>query len=232
MIKYIENSKNYFVTDKGEVYSGHKPLKISDSGSGYAKVRIRYLDGTQKDELIHRLVAKAFIPNPENKPLVNHIDYDRKNNNISNLEWVTYSENNIHSNKRKYENGSFYENNNSVYSEAQIRSVFEKLQEGWTIKDIEDVTGVDYQNIVNIRSCHRHKEIAKEYKMPPLRSRRISLKTVRWICHKIDEGFTDKEIFEMYTGEFLNKQKIRMIRWGHSWTEISKDFKFFEKLNK
>jgi hypothetical protein len=54
----------------------------------------------KKNMYIHRLVAEAFIDNPENKKFVNHIDYDKANNNIDNLEWVTHSENVIHANKR------------------------------------------------------------------------------------------------------------------------------------
>ena len=54
-------------------------------------------DGHSKLMKVHRLVGMAFIPNPENKPHINHIDYNRSNNHVENLEWVTPKENTAHS---------------------------------------------------------------------------------------------------------------------------------------
>ena len=75
-------------------------LKPSNTSTGYKKVEL-CKDGKRKGFKVHRLVAIAFIPNPDNKPEVNHIDGNKINNNIDNLEWVTSSENSIHA----YETG-------------------------------------------------------------------------------------------------------------------------------
>lgn len=64
-------------------YKGHIMLRLFKSGD-------------HKKFFVHRLVAKAFIPNPENLPLVNHIDSNKQNNHISNLEWCTEKYNTQH----------------------------------------------------------------------------------------------------------------------------------------
>lgn len=62
---------------------------------GYAKVGLTK-SGKLKHNALHRLIAIAFIPNPNNKPCINHIDCNPSNNSIENLEWVTYQENILH----------------------------------------------------------------------------------------------------------------------------------------
>ena len=85
---------------KGTYIQKEKLLKQTFTSTGYKKVEL-CKDGKRKGFKVHRLVAIAFIPNPDNKPEVNHIDGNKINNNIDNLEWVTSSENTIHA----YETG-------------------------------------------------------------------------------------------------------------------------------
>lgn len=70
-------------------------LKLRFNNRNYNIVSL-YKNNIQEVRFIHRLVAETFIPNPENKPEVNHIDGDKQNNKIDNLEWCTRTENNKH----------------------------------------------------------------------------------------------------------------------------------------
>lgn len=87
----------YRVSDHGRIQSllTGRILKPTPSGNGYRKVTLCH-NGVYTQRNIHRLVAQAFIPNPENKPHINHKDGDKSNNCATNLEWVTRSENQLH----------------------------------------------------------------------------------------------------------------------------------------
>ena len=101
-IEVYENGEIYTlehnnVRINGRLDNRHgKKLKPSIDKDGYEKV-VLTKNGVRKTYLVHRLVATAFLPNPDNKATVNHIDGNKRNNNVNNLEWATYREQKLHS---------------------------------------------------------------------------------------------------------------------------------------
>ena len=88
----------YQISNIGRVKSRKKIKSLRTDKRGYLTVWL-CKDSSQKNYKVHRLVAIAFIPNPESKKTVNHIDGDKQNNSVSNLEWATHSETIIHANQ-------------------------------------------------------------------------------------------------------------------------------------
>ncbi|QJB21775.1 HNH endonuclease [Xanthomonas phage FoX2] len=96
----------YSVTENGEVYSHaridargnrRKPkwLRLTNDSDGYPRAHL-CVYGSRRKWPVHRLVAMAFIPNPDGMPAVNHLDGVKSNNNVNNLEWCTLSKNTKH----------------------------------------------------------------------------------------------------------------------------------------
>ena len=101
MIKEITDFPKYLIDTNGNIYNKrtNKKLKISDNGRGYKKVCLYTEEGKMVNKYVHRLVAKTFIDNPNNLPEVNHIDEDKSNNCVDNLEWCDRKYNNTYGEK-------------------------------------------------------------------------------------------------------------------------------------
>ena len=102
----IEGYENYLIFEDGVVINTKfdREMKLTKT-NGYYTVGL-FKDRKQKIFTIHRLIALAFIPNPDNKRCVDHINRDRGDNRIENLRWVNHSENNIN---KSYSNNTGYQ---------------------------------------------------------------------------------------------------------------------------
>ena len=97
-MRQIKDYSDYLITLDGKVFSmiTMKFLKPNNTMTGYLSAQLYDKKGGNRRRLIHRLVAEAYLPNPENKEQVNHINGIKSDNCLLNLEWNTSSENNKH----------------------------------------------------------------------------------------------------------------------------------------
>lgn len=123
----IADYPNYLVYEDGRIFSikSRKMLKPTISHKGYHRVFLCN-DGKKKGFRISRLVAIHYIPNPENKPEVDHIDRNKTNNHVSNLRWVTRSENqqntgSQHNNKLGIKNICYHERDKAYQYRKEFR---------------------------------------------------------------------------------------------------------------
>lgn len=100
----VKQAPDYYIDTEGQVFSTlrQKYLKQSQNPAGYYFVRLKVKPAVWATFYVHRLIAEAFIHKPKGKDFVNHIDHNKENNLLANLEWVTASENSIK--YRKYIN--------------------------------------------------------------------------------------------------------------------------------
>lgn len=112
-----------------------KILKNSVTKRGYLSVTLCYRT-LRKTKLTHRLVALAFIPNPENKPEVNHKDSDRTNSHFKNLEWCTSLENSEHCTNYGYGKNRALNSSQSKVTPEIVKEIRKLYSDGLTQKEI------------------------------------------------------------------------------------------------
>ena len=154
--------KNYMVSNKGKIKSKNKILKGSKHDNGYLYVTLN-----KKQYTIHRLVAKLFLINEQNKKYINHIDGDKTNNCVDNLEWCTASENMIHAFKNNLVNTKSDKKLKSCY--INVKKATEKSKKkvkvfdknGNYITTFNSITEASIKmnaNASRITQCCRHRQ--------------------------------------------------------------------------
>lgn len=155
----------YQVSNLGDVrnHKGKVLSKLKNNGNGYL-ISCLCKEGKQTNHYKHRLVAEAFIPNPENKPAVNHIDADRSNNKVDNLEWVSTKENIHHTIKLGRKTDIGHNSPNTHLTEQDVLDILHLLN---TTKlrqrEIGILFNIEQSAISLINLGKTHKETFKKY---------------------------------------------------------------------
>lgn len=193
---------------------------------GYVYVRIKMPNGKNKSAKVHRLVAMAFIPNPENKREVNHIIPVKDFNWVGNLEWTTSVENKYHARKHGlYKNASYnrvgQDRPGTKYSDETVRKVRKLLEEGKQPLEISMILGVPRNLPGCIKYTGKWSHIAKDYNIP--KSTRSFRVYPTWLISDVkkmlEDGVSNRMIHEMYepsgyklSNSYLNKLRGMIAR--------------------
>lgn len=215
--KRIHHSK-YLVSDTGLIYSEYENilLKPFKNNQGYLQVDL-FDSGTKQRLQVNRIVANAFIPNPENKPIVNHINGIKTDNEVSNLEWCTYSENTIHS----YETGLQARGEDKTLAKLtekdvlEIQSLFESKE--MLDRDIAVKYGVTSGVISAIRLGKTWTHVSGKVFEPVPKERankKLVPEDIANIRTLFKEGKNDADIGRIYN---VARGTINQIRQGHTW---------------
>lgn len=221
---------NFEVYSDGRVFNTriNRFAAITHCKENYCQVYISY-NGGGKSFLLHRLVAEAFIPNPENKPEVNHKNGDKDNNRINNLEWVTRSENLLHAYRLGLKCSLYGESHpNSTTTELQVHEICQMLEDNiFTIEKIARRANVSKDVVRQVKNHKTWCRISDLYNIDDYnvdgRYLYYSLNQIRLICSELElNKLTRKEI------AIKSQTKIpvvtRILR-GETYKNISKDYK-------
>lgn len=153
-MKEVKDFPGYFVTEDGKVYTSKRNQFREMSQPVCLKYHAVNLShkGNVKHCFVHRLVAEAYVENPDQKDYVNHKDGNKLNNHYTNLEWVTFSENIQHAFETGLNKGLVgVENGRALLNDEQVAEIYKRLQAGEKSIDLAKEFGVERTTIGNIK---------------------------------------------------------------------------------
>lgn len=162
-VSKYELANDYYLSEDGVIYSGKykRPMSTSLDKDGYVKVALTSPGKKRHRYSVHRLMMENYYPREDMHLLqVNHIDGNKQNNSLSNLEWATCEENIHHAMKTGLRHNQQGESNNaSKYTEKQIRKAIQMLlTKEYTGKEIDEACGLpqDYANSIRRKQRWAH----------------------------------------------------------------------------
>lgn len=191
-IKIVPNYEWCSVDKKGNLYSTRrgKQYVLQQSRCGYLRVASR-VDGKVVIIYAHRAVLFAFVGMPDgDRNQCNHIDGNKLNNSLENLEWCSGSENQQHAidtGLRKIQYG--VDTGSSKYTEETIVKLCNLIQEGYRNTDICKLLDVDSNLPSNVRNGRSWSHISKDYNFDVGVRGRLSVETVHYICKLLQLGW-------------------------------------------
>lgn len=180
--KLIQSNRvklHYIITKTGDVYNTETETKLTPrvtklhtrKGLSYPYVNLYFNDRSRyQTQMVHRLLGLAYIPNPEHKETINHIDGNKNNYSLDNLEWNTYAENNRHAIRTGLKPPTKGREGSSCllvkYDEETAREVCEMLQDGIPPRVISKRLDVGYDFVIKIRRGETWTYLSKDYIFP------------------------------------------------------------------
>ena len=213
-IKFAGIPLDYYINPFGEIINKKgKILKQRLNNRDYPIIDLYLAKRVKRTFTVHELVAKTFIPNPNNLPTVNHIDGIKTHNYINNLEWATYSDNNKHA----YDTGLHKslkgeESPFAKHSEEIVHKICKMLEIEPSPKKVAEEIGVSLSLVRSIKSKESWTSVSSEYNIMPTRffmPEEIREKIVRWYY----ENKTIKEICSMlqWKNDSVARKRIRRV---------------------
>tara|TARA_B100001175_G_scaffold308698_1_gene309434 strand:+ start:2088 stop:2975 length:888 start_codon:yes stop_codon:yes gene_type:complete len=188
----LEGFSKYKFSNTGKVWSKHynKTILFDLKRGGYARITLINDEKKQKHFSVHRLIALTFIPNPENKPTVNHKNHNRADNRVENLEWATMAEQNNDKKKQSSE----------ITRCGRTWPVWRCSLDGEKLEYYEKISDAEKWLYINIRA---KRTTSGKHISYVCRNKRKTAYGFKWIFDTSEEKIFENEIWKDIPKEFL-----------------------------